>query len=78
VILRAKYLNDLLQQLFLPPVYGFLGAMAYVLRTLSQQAKDRLYRTENDTVWDLRISLGILACPHSCRYARGLAKAKNL
>jgi hypothetical protein len=61
VILRAKYVNDLFQQLFLPPLYGCVGALAYILRTLSQQAKDRLYRTENDTVWDLRISLGILA-----------------
>jgi hypothetical protein len=61
VIRRTEYLNDLIQQLILPPLYGCIGAMAYVLRTLSQQAKDRLYRTENDTVWDLRISLRALA-----------------
>lgn len=61
VVVQAKYMTDLLQQLVLPPLYGAVGALAYVLRTLSQQAKERVYRTENELVWDLRISLGILA-----------------
>jgi hypothetical protein len=35
--------------------------MAYVLRTLSQQALDRTFRVENETGLDLRIWLGIVA-----------------
>jgi hypothetical protein len=61
IVVQTKYMTDLLQQLVLPPLYGAVGALAYVLRTLSQQAKERVYRTENELVWDLRISLGILA-----------------
>jgi hypothetical protein len=52
---------DVLQQYVLPLLYGLLGAMAYVIRTISQQARDRLYRVENETGYYLRIWLGILS-----------------
>jgi hypothetical protein len=61
VVAQSKYFNDLLQQLILPPLYGCVGAMAFVLRNLSRLAKDRRYQKEYDTEWDLRIILGILA-----------------
>ena len=51
---------DVLQQYVLPLLYGLLGAMAFVIRTISQQARDRLYRVENETGYYLRIWLGIL------------------
>jgi hypothetical protein len=51
---------DVLQQYVLPLLYGWLGAMAFVIRSISQQARDRLYRVENETGYDLRIWLGIL------------------
>ena len=35
--------------------------MAYVLRTLGQQARDRLYSVENQTDFQLRVWLGIVA-----------------
>ena len=44
----------------MPLLYGLLGAMAFVIRTISQQARDRLYRVENETGYYLRIWLGIL------------------
>jgi cation transport protein ChaC len=61
IIAKAGHVNDCLQQLLLPLLYGWLGAMAYILRTVSQQARDRLFRSENQVVWDLRGWLGAVS-----------------
>jgi hypothetical protein len=37
---------DVIQQYLLPLLYGLVGAMAYVIRTILQQARDRVYRVE--------------------------------
>jgi hypothetical protein len=42
-------------------LYGGLGAIAYALRTLAQQSRDRLYRAENETADSLRTWLGVIA-----------------
>jgi hypothetical protein len=51
---------DILQQYVLPLLYGLLGATAFVIRTISQQARDRLYRAENEAGYYLRMWLGVL------------------
>jgi glutathione-specific gamma-glutamylcyclotransferase len=61
IIAKAGQVNDCMQQLLLPLLYGWLGAMAYTLRTVSQQARDRLFRSENQVVWDLRGWLGAVS-----------------
>jgi hypothetical protein len=50
-----------LQGYLLPLLYGWIGATAYVVRSLSREARERLYRRENDTAYTLRIFLGSLA-----------------
>jgi hypothetical protein len=60
VTLASRFL-EVLQQYVLPLLYGWLGAMAYVLRTLGQQARARLYSVENQTDFNLRVWLGIVA-----------------
>lgn len=61
VITLASRVLEVLQQYVLPLLYGWLGAMAYVLRTLGQQARARLYSVENQTDFNLRVWLGIVA-----------------
>jgi hypothetical protein len=53
----CRRILDILQQYVLPLLYGMLGAMAYVIRSISQQARDRLYRQENETGYYLRVWL---------------------
>ena len=50
-----------LQGYLLPLLYGWIGATAYVVRSLAREARERLYRRENDTAYTLRIFLGSLA-----------------
>ena len=50
-----------LQGYLLPLLYGWIGAAAYALRSLAREARERLYRRENDTAYTLRIFLGALA-----------------
>ena len=61
VIALASRILEVLQQYILPLLYGWLGAMAYVLRTIGQQARERLYNVENQTDFQLRVYLGIVA-----------------
>jgi hypothetical protein len=61
VIALSSRILEVLQQYVLPLLYGWLGAMAYVLRTLGQQARERLYSVENQTDFQLRVWLGIVA-----------------
>ena len=49
---------DLLQQFILPLLYGWIGALAYILK--SEQNRRSTDRKEN-TLWDLRMLLGMLA-----------------
>jgi hypothetical protein len=61
VIALASRVLEVLQQYVLPLLYGWLGAMAYVLRTLGQQSRARLFSTENQTDFNLRVWLGVVA-----------------
>jgi hypothetical protein len=61
VVVGSLYVVDVLQQFVLPMLYGGLGAIAYALRTLAQQSRDRLYRAENETAESLRTWLGVIA-----------------
>jgi hypothetical protein len=60
-ITEAKYRMDLLQQLILPPLYGWIGALVYIMRSLSEQIRLGNYRNENTNLCDLRILLGVVA-----------------
>jgi hypothetical protein len=51
----------ILQVYFLPLLYGWVGACAYVLRQLILETRDRTYQSEAKTAYDLRIFLGVLA-----------------
>jgi hypothetical protein len=61
VVVGSLYVADVFQQFVLPMLYGGLGAIAYALRTLAQQSRDRLYRVENETADSLRTWLGVIA-----------------
>ena len=61
VIALASRVLEVLQQYILPLLYGWLGAMAYVLRTLAQQSRARLFSMENQTDFNLRVWLGVVA-----------------
>lgn len=61
VVLLASRVLEVLQQYLLPLLYGWLGAMAYVLRTLGAQARARLYSIDEHINFSLRIWLGIVA-----------------
>jgi len=57
----AGQVIDVMQKWFLPLLYGALGAMVYVVRTLSLQARDRLYRKEALVALNLRVYLGMIS-----------------
>jgi hypothetical protein len=61
VVVGSLYVADVFQQFVLPMLYGALGAIAYALRTLAQQSRDRLYHVENETADSLRTWLGVIA-----------------
>jgi hypothetical protein len=61
VITEAKNRMDLLQQFILPLLYGWIGAIAYILRSLSEQIRLWIYRKENTVLCDLRMLLGMVA-----------------
>ena len=61
VVALASRVLEVLQQYVLPLLYGWLGAMAYVLRTLGQQSRARLFSVENQTDFNLRVWLGVVA-----------------
>jgi hypothetical protein len=60
-ITEAKNRMDLLQQFILPLLYGWIGALAYILRSLSEQIRLWTYRKENSVLCDLRMLLGMVA-----------------
>jgi hypothetical protein len=56
VITEAKNRMDLLQQFILPLLYGWIGALAYILKS-EQENTDR----KENTLWGLRMLLGMMA-----------------
>jgi len=52
---------NVLQVYILPLLYGLLGAHAYVLRELIRENRERVYRSESETAYRMRIILGLLA-----------------
>jgi hypothetical protein len=61
VVVKSRQMLAVLQGYLLPLLYGWIGATAYVVRSLAREARERLYRRENDTAYTLRIFLGSLA-----------------
>lgn len=57
----AGQVVDVLQKWVLPLLYGALGAMVFVVRTLSVQARDRLFRREALVSLVLRVFLGMIS-----------------
>lgn len=57
----AGQVVDVMQKWLLPLLYGALGAMVFVVRTLSVQARDRLFRKEALVSLVLRIYLGMIS-----------------
>lgn len=58
VVTEANNRMDLLQQFILPLLYCWIGALAYILK--SEQNRRSTDRKEN-TLWDLRMLLGMVA-----------------
>jgi hypothetical protein len=57
----GKEVLNIVQTYVLPPLYGWVGAMAYVLRRLISEINARTYQENSNTSYNLRIYLGILA-----------------
>jgi hypothetical protein len=57
----AGQVIDVMQKWLLPLLYGALGAMVFVVRTLSLQARDRLFRREGIVFLILRVFLGAIS-----------------
>lgn len=57
----AGQVVDVIQKWVLPLLYGALGAMVFVVRTLSMQARDRLFRREALVSLVLRVFLGMIS-----------------
>src|SRR5205085_12580375 len=57
----AVQVIDVMQKWLLPLLYGALGAMVFVVRTLSMQARDRLFRKEALVALSLRVYLGMIS-----------------
>lgn len=61
IAVASGHVLDILQYYILPLLYGWLGAMAFVVRALAREARDRTYRAENDLAYRMRIYLGVLS-----------------
>lgn len=57
----AVQVIDVMQKWLLPLLYGALGAMVFVVRTLSMQARDRLFRKEALVSLVLRVFSGMIS-----------------
>jgi hypothetical protein len=57
----AGQIIDVMQKWVLPLLYGALGAMVFLVRTLSVQARDRLFRREALVSLVLRVFLGMIS-----------------
>jgi hypothetical protein len=61
VIVKSRQVLGVFQGYLLPLLYGWTGAAAYIVRSLAREARERLYRRENDIAYTLRLFLGALA-----------------
>jgi hypothetical protein len=61
VIQQAKSLITILNQYFLPLMYGLLGGFAFVLRSLANETKKMIYTPTSNIEFGLRVHLGALA-----------------
>ena len=61
VCVRAEQYAAVLVAWWLPLLYGALGSMVFVVRCLSLQAQDRLFRKERLVALNMRIYLGMIA-----------------
>lgn len=52
---------EILRTMILPLLYGWMGALTYVLRRLGEDIQRRLFRTDSKVQYQLRVLLGALA-----------------
>jgi hypothetical protein len=57
----TKFVLQILQTYVLPLLYGWVGAMAFVLRSLIVAVKNKTFRGELNVEYRLRVYLGLLA-----------------
>jgi hypothetical protein len=57
----TKFVLQILQTYLLPLLYGWVGAMAFVLRSLIVTVKNKSFRVELNVEYRLRVYLGLLA-----------------
>jgi hypothetical protein len=57
----TKFVLQILQTYLLPLLYGWVGAMAFVLRSLIVTVKNKSFRVEQNVEYRLRVYLGVLA-----------------
>jgi len=57
----ASFVLQAFQQYLLPLLYGILGGCAYILRTVSQEVKNKSYSAESKPQYQLRLYLAAVA-----------------
>ncbi|NVK72166.1 MAG: hypothetical protein HWE24_01695 [Oceanospirillaceae bacterium] len=60
-LIAAQSFVQMLQNYLLPLIYGLLGALIFVLRTLLQQVRNLTYTSSREIGYRLRLTLGCLA-----------------
>ncbi|SBS31046.1 hypothetical protein MSP8887_01418 [Marinomonas spartinae] len=60
-LIAAQSFIQMLQNYLLPLIYGLLGALIFVLRTLLQQVRNLTYTSSREIGYRLRLTLGCLA-----------------
>lgn len=61
LVIGTRFVLDILQTYVLPLLYGWVGAMAFVVRSLIAAIKNRTFRVELNVEYRLRVYLGLLA-----------------
>jgi hypothetical protein len=61
VVIASASIVNILQTYALPLLYGLVGACTYVLRQVVAEMRDRVYRSESEIAYWVRIFLGLLA-----------------
>jgi hypothetical protein len=61
LVIGTRFVLDILQTYVLPLLYGWVGSMAFVVRSLIAAIKNRTFRVELNTEYRLRVYLGLLA-----------------
>jgi hypothetical protein len=60
-LIASKSILGIISQYFLPFLYGWLGSLAYILRTLSREIQDVTFTRGSEIRYSLRWPLGMLA-----------------